>query len=341
MKPLSKKVSYIVKKNNLDEHIIDHTLTEEEQLNFLKSLGYTDKQPTQKEEFFSHIEGETKRRIEEEMEKLKEGTQIDVYYQELYDVLQTFKENSHFNVLILSGRPAQGKSHQIETWVARNNLNFAKFNGHITPFQLYHILYYHSQSNEWLVFDDSNPILENVSSVSLLLQAGETKETRVVMWNTSKPSDAPQNFTYDGKIIIISNKNFEDIDEALQSRAMKYELNFDNEKMLLMIKCICKEDRILNLLKENVFRVELNLRVFKLIETVFYVLKNRNQLEKFELLGQLMIDMEINPNLRRAYDILKETGKIRSAVSRFMEETGCSRRSFYNYRQRIEILYGI
>jgi hypothetical protein len=297
---------------------------------------------TEKVEYFNMLEEELRKRIENDMELLKETQDVDIFYQDMYKMLEVFHNSTHFNLLIISGRAGIGKSFSIMKWCVRNNITPHKYNGHITPYQLFHILYKHDK--DLIIFDDSNPILENVSSVSLLLQACETMPTRVISWNTSKPMDIPERFSFDGKIIILTNKTFDEIDEALQSRALKYTLEFSNETMLKIINSICKleeKNMILELLRKNFFDIEINLRVYKMLETLLLFLKSQNKLESFEKMGEIIIKMESNPNLKTAYEVLKTVCDLNKAVKVFMEKTGLKRTSFYYYKKKIGNLYEI
>lgn len=342
MKKLSKRVKTLLKQANMEEDLIDSSLSEEEILNKLKEMGISEKSPTTKEEYFAKFENELKKKIETDIEKMKKPSSSDVYYQDLYEILDVFINSPTFNLLIISGRAGIGKSFKIIEWCSRKNLQAFKYNGHITPFQLFHIFYSHS--NSLVIFDDSNPILDNVSSVSLLLQACETMNTRVVSWNTSKPVDIPERYSFDGKVIILTNRDFAEIDEALQSRAIKFCLEFDNFKTLEIINSLCQlpeKDLIIKLLKDNISKIEVNLRLYKLLENFLLFLKGNNRLNDFQKLGSIVIEMESNKNLRICYELLKNTADVKKLVQKFVEETGCSRKTFYNYRDKIEKLLGV
>jgi hypothetical protein len=339
-KQLPPRVKAIIQANNLSEDLIDKELSEEELLNHLKELGFTDKGITPKEQFNELFEGELKRRLELDMEELKKPSPTDVYYQELYEVLELFLKSPVFNLLIISGRAGIGKSYKIVEWASRKNIIAYKYNGHITNLRLYQILYENDDS--LIVFDDSNPILEDTNSISLLLQACETMKTRVVSWNTSRNMDIPQRFGFDGKVIILTNKIFDEIDEALLSRAIKFNLNFDNVTIIKIINSLCQlpeKKMILDLLQENVFKMEINLRLYKLLENLLLFLKEKNQIGKFLKLGGMLIEMESNPALKYAYELLKRTNDLKKCMSEFMEETGMSKRTFYRYRDKIGRLF--
>jgi len=342
MKKLSKRVKTLLKQANMEEDLIDSSLSEEEILNQLKELGITEKSLTTKQEYFNKFENELKKRIEKDMEEMKKPSSADVYYREMYEVLDLFLNSPTFNLLILSGRAGIGKSFKIMEWCGRKNITAFKYNGHITPFQLFHILYSHSSN--LIIFDDSNPILDNVSSVSLLLQACETMKTRVVSWNTSKPVDIPERYSFDGKVIILTNRTFDELDEALQSRGIKFSLEFDNYKTLEIISSLCQlpeKNLIISLLKDSINKIEINLRIYKLLENLLLFLKNRKKLEEFQKFGEIIIEMESNKNLRICYELLKNTADVKKLVQKFVEETGCSRKTFYNYKQKIEKLLGL
>jgi hypothetical protein len=340
--PLTKRVKQLLKQANMEEDLIDKSLSEEEILSKLKEMGITEKSPTTKEEYFAKFESELKKRIEQDIEELKKPNPTDAYYKEMYEVLDLFLNSPTFNLLIISGRAGIGKSYKIMEWCGRNNIQAFKYNGHITNFRLFHILYDHS--NSLIIFDDSNPILEDVNAISLLLQACETMKTRTVSWNTSHSIDIPQQFAFDGKIVILTNKSFSELDDALQSRAIKFSLDFNNFEILEIINSLCQlpeKNMIINLLKENINKIELNLRLYKLLENLLLYLKDRKKLDKFKKFGEIIIEMETNPNFKIAYEILKTTRSIKNSIKLFTEKTGLRRTAFYYYKKKIENLYGV
>lgn len=298
----------------------------------------------QKEDEMVKIKFELKKRAEQELKDLKNSSDINIYYNEMFSNIDLLLKSPDFNLLIVSGESASGKTWQIKKYLDGNGVKFVCFNGHITPFQCYQLLYHHN--DKLLVFDDSNPILENVSSVSLLLQACETIKKRKVMWNSSRNiTGVPDEFPFDGKVIVITNKNLDELDEALLTRGIKTSVNFDNFTMLKIINAIetdlSKEekDRIMNILKNNLYNTRINLRVWKLLETLFRILKGRNNLGEFEKLGNFLIEVESNENLKIVYELLKDTRDLKKAINSFREETGLTRQSFYYYKKKVEEVF--
>jgi RNase adaptor protein for sRNA GlmZ degradation len=336
---LSKRVRQLLKQNNIEEDLIDSSLSEEEILNQLKEMGITEKELTTREEYFNMLENELREKLDQELEELKTTqTDIDVYYEKLRNCIEVMLNSNDFNLLIVSGNGGMGKTVQIKKFLCQMNADFSYLCGHTTPYQLYRILY--ENSDKVIVFDDCNPILENTTSISLLLQACDTRKLRVVMWNTSKKTDISKRFEFNGKIIIITNKSFEQIYEPLLSRSIKCEVNFDNYTMLKIIAEISKgkpySEKIIGILRENIGNVIINLRLYKLLVVAYMVYEKEKRLNDFDKIAEFIIKLEANEHLKLCYELLKNTSDIKKALKTFIEETGCHKSTFYRYKKIIE-----
>jgi hypothetical protein len=323
---------------------IDRNLTIGENKKILKdklkeSFGINFGDQTTKEEYFSLVEQELKKRIEEENLEIKESkVSIDDYYEDLNNAVEMLVNCEDINLLIVYGRGGTGKTTQVKRRLLLEGIeNFGYFCGHITPFMLYR--YLNMFSEKVVILDDSNPVLENSSSISLLMQSCDSRKVRVVMWNTSRSMDIEKQFDFKGKCIIITNKQLCDIYEPLLTRAIKCEVEFGNYQMYHIISKILEgkpyAEKILSILKNHINNIEINLRLFKMLEMAYLVLEKKGRLEKFDDMAKFIIKHESSEDFRLCFSLIKQTSDLQVAVKKFTEESGRSKMLFYKYRNII------
>ena len=127
--------------------------------------------------------------------------------------------------MFFTGVSGIGKTFAIQKLLHKNGLTEQKdyifVKGHSSPFGLYSILYWNKKS--LIVFDDCDKAFDNEISASLLKAALDNYDKRVVSWHSrSIPSDSDmeRSFEFEGKIIFISNKTIESVDEAVRTRTL-------------------------------------------------------------------------------------------------------------------------
>lgn len=121
--------------------------------------------------------------------------------------------------LIVSGAPGTGKSVGIQNILERsqgaNNIEFNKVSGSIvSAYQLYQTLFDNSELNSVLILDDCDSLLFDVGCLNLLKAALESgNKPRVVSYHSDSVVQLglPKSFVFDGRIIFITNINFQTV----------------------------------------------------------------------------------------------------------------------------------
>jgi hypothetical protein len=117
--------------------------------------------------------------------------------------------------MVVSGTPGIGKSFGIQQSLIKRNINARFVKGGMSPVGLFVKLWETRASNFALVIDDCDGILYKTEGLALLKGALETSSVRPVHWekqNTKlKEMGIPKNFDYSGKIIFITNLDFETV----------------------------------------------------------------------------------------------------------------------------------
>jgi len=162
--------------------------------------------------------------------------------------------------MIVVGPPGVGKSYGVETQLEKASL-MHDLSGHRRPYEvvkgamsaigLYCKLHEYKKSDNVLVFDDCDSVLQDELSLNILKAALDSKKDRRICWNTDsyklRNEGVPDSFTFRGSAIFITNINFENVKSkklqdhlsAVHSRCHYLDLTLDTARdKLLRIKQI-------------------------------------------------------------------------------------------------------
>lgn len=165
--------------------------------------------------------------------------------------------------VIVSGPPGVGKSYGVEQEldkaalfdkVAGRRVRSEVVKGSTTALGLYTTLYKYSDPGSVLVFDDSDDIFFDDTSLNILKAALDTSKRRRISWNSDshllRRDGIPASFDFRGGVIFITNlklsnvksKKLRDHIEALESRCHFVDLKIDNTRdKLLRIRQVVED----------------------------------------------------------------------------------------------------
>lgn len=115
--------------------------------------------------------------------------------------------------LIINGHPGIGKTHSVKKYLEQYAKgNYFIVTGRITLLSLYQTLYSFKSKGKVVVLDDVDSIFSNIEGLNILKAAMDTTAARKINWlsTTSKLNtmELPDNFTFNGGVILISNVGF-------------------------------------------------------------------------------------------------------------------------------------
>lgn len=125
--------------------------------------------------------------------------------------------------LIVSGPPGIGKSHEVEERlkahglfsVIAENPDFEIISGAASAIGLYQILWNHREAGHTICFDDSDGVLFDEESITLLKSALNSGNRRRICWHKesriNKNNDIPDSFDFAGSIIFLTNVDFQQV----------------------------------------------------------------------------------------------------------------------------------
>ena len=180
--------------------------------------------------------------------------------------------------MVVVGEGGLGKTHSVKTTIAENGLEdneYVFFKGYSTARGLYNTLF--DNNGKLIVFDDCDSVLEDKVALNILKSALDSYETREISWmaKMTKGDVYPNQFNFTGRVIFISNKNKDKIDEAVLSRSLTVDLSMTStekiERMEFILEDILPDYDMdvktdaLNFLTINKDNCQLNMRTLIMI----------------------------------------------------------------------------
>lgn len=180
--------------------------------------------------------------------------------------------------LIIIGEGGLGKTHSVTQSIKNTDLtdsDYVFFKGYSTARGLYNTLF--DNNGKLIIFDDCDSVLEDKVALNILKSALDSYDTRTISWmaKMNKNDVYPQQFNFTGRIIFISNKSKEDMNEAILSRSLTVDLtmtpNDKVERMGSILASILPEYSLeakteaLDFLKSVKDEVSLNMRMLIMV----------------------------------------------------------------------------
>jgi hypothetical protein len=143
--------------------------------------------------------------------------------------------------LIVTGEGGLGKTHTVKQTLKECGLDdsdFVFFKGYSTARGLYNTLY--DNNGKLIVFDDCDSVLDDKVALNILKSALDSYEEREISWmaKMTKNDPYPNQFDFTGRIIFISNKKKESIDEALLTRSLAVDLSMTPDDKIERMRSI-------------------------------------------------------------------------------------------------------
>jgi hypothetical protein len=143
--------------------------------------------------------------------------------------------------LLVVGEGGLGKTHSVTKTIKENELEdmeYVFFKGYSTARGLYNTLY--DNNGKLIVFDDCDSVLEDKVAVNILKSALDSYDKRTISWmsKVGKNDEYPQQFDFTGRIIFISNKSKDKIDEAILTRSLTVDLTMTPDDKVTRMESI-------------------------------------------------------------------------------------------------------
>lgn len=128
--------------------------------------------------------------------------------------------------------------------VVQRSKMFVTVKGYSTAKGLFRTLF--ENNGSVIVFDDCDSVLKDPVALNLLKGALDSYGKRIISWNADmKDEDLPRSFDFTGKVVFISNKAQNDIDQAIRSRSMMIDLAMTLDQKIDRMEYISKSDEFM------------------------------------------------------------------------------------------------
>jgi len=268
------------------------------------------------------------------------------HIQDIECLIKTLVQSPRFHALVVESPAGWGKSSTLERTLNSLKLPYHAIGAYVTPLALYNALIAHPK--DILLLDDcaglfGDPIGMAVLKAAAWASAG-TQGERMVKWNSTSERVSQAAIAFSGKIILLANSVPQGRDiRAFLSRTLYLQIRFDGEQAAQMLEEASKliayfEDqkiaqRVAEFLGErarNGGLQSINLRTLQMA----YDLARTNPENWEKLLGKLVPDR----NPKAILEFLAHSNLPVEEQSReFSRMTGLSRRTFFNYRDRLMV----
>jgi hypothetical protein len=132
---------------------------------------------------------------------------------------------------------------QVGQVVQRSKL-FVTVKGYSTAKGLFRTLF--ENNGSVIVFDDCDSVLKDPVALNLLKGALDSYGKRIISWNADmKDEDLPRSFDFTGKVVFISNKAQNEIDQAIRSRSMMIDLAMTLDQKIDRMDFIAKSEEFM------------------------------------------------------------------------------------------------
>lgn len=257
----------------------------------------------------------------------------------------TVKDNNKIFGLIFTGQAGVSKSYSTIQTLNELKVDYSYFAGYTTPLGLYEYLYKNKGKGKTIVFDDTFGILNNTTSVMLMLNAlHSSSDVRKISWNSSKLKDLPEEFIFEANVILIINEVPKNIGSSLiNSRCLSYRFDFNNIEIIFIMRAIAD-------LEHDKLTKDQRHEIIDFIEeiadetTQSFDLRVQNKIENLYLFSKehwKELSMPLLENKREKLLLIKrfieESETLREAKKKWSEETGLSERQFQRYNKELKI----
>jgi len=295
--------------------------------------GDYEKWQKEQKDYYEKVE---KQEIKARLEQIEKANVSDLerYFEDYRTHVKSFLDNKKLYGFVVIGDAGIGKSFNLMKWLKEWNVDFTLIRGHISPLALYEKLA--ENKDKVVVLDDVARLIKNEDTLNILLSALDL-DNRTVEWNTKSFSiNPPEPFTFNGKIIVLANRlDFDnEIAEAFRNRCIVYRLDFDRKTLIEMLYILARAKQyptaIVDYLAELSYKENIRLSL-RLLEKVYPYYQFVNW-KKY--VWQIAIEEEMD-----AMEIVRELVNsglaVKEQVRQFIERTGYSRRTYFNYKKRL------
>ena len=199
-------------------------------------------------------------KIKAEKTKMANKPDPEVIFKYMYKYIEQVAKGIN-NALIICGAPGVGKTwrtnKKLEELGYVEDVNLFTYKGAGSGYELYKSLYRFKDKGQILLIDDCDALVgkkapeETINLLKAALDSTQKKEGRMIsyqkngkMFYTTDDGEEviiPKKFYYNGGIIVLTNYQFKDLNDALKGRCTLQDIRFTTDDVLILIKRLIPE----------------------------------------------------------------------------------------------------
>ena len=281
--------------------------------------------------------------------KQRKTPELDKYFGVVKELVKIVV-NGNATGLIVYGEAGLGKTYTILQTLAecgkKLGEDYIYISTHITPLELVNLLY--KYQDRIIVLDDVEKLLLDEKTIGILKSAlwSSVGKRIITYYSTSEKLEAPEEFEFRGKVILLLNKipkRNKEIVESLLSRVLTYKLDFSYEERLKimyeMAKILKIPLEVVDFLKSK-FTPALKNFNFRTLIQLNIIKQYYNENENWKNVAEKLLEQNIDKRMKVVWELMNSNLSVKEQVERFREMTGMSRRTYFRIKARIENLMG-
>lgn len=248
--------------------------------------------------------------------------------------------------LIIEGDPGWGKTTSVEESLKLAKIEACHLGAYSTPLNFYNFL--HDNLDRVILMDDCAGVFNDPSSMAILKAVTwpSRGNRRLVKWGSTSSKATVEEFEFEGKLIIVCNSFPKTADgEAIRSRgySRRIDITLSEAKSLLLNASAQKKwfsntklaTKVAEFLVEQITEESLSQISFRTLKKG-YRLAEVHPDSWAELFADTLPKGKLEP-IKLVKELSKQKMKVKDQKRIFIEKTGMSIRSFYNYRKDARI----
>ena len=260
-------------------------------------------------------------------------------------LLLIVQASERMHALIVEGPAGWGKTTTVDEAMKVAGVSGVHLGAYSTPLHLFNFLY--ENSKRFVVIDDCAGLFNDQSSMAILKAAtwGQGK-SRTIRWGSTSSKAATDEFSFEGKLIIICNSFPSTADaEAVRSRSFpcKIEVTSSRAKELLERAArdkawypdTKKAGEVAKFLCARLTSGSLNQMSYRTLQ-MGYELAQHNSHQWKELLERMIVSVPEDPK-KLIRKLAGQGLKVKEQIRIFEESTGLKRRTFFKYRKALDL----
>jgi len=281
--------------------------------------------------------------------KQRKTPELDKYFGVVKELVKIVV-NGNATGLVIYGEAGLGKTYTILQTLAecgkKLGEDYIYISTHITPLELVNLLY--KYQDRIIVLDDVEKLLLDEKTIGILKSAlwSSVGKRIITYYTTSEKLEAPEEFEFRGKVILLLNKipkRNKEIIESLLSRVLTYKLDFSYEERLKimyeMAKILKIPLEVVDFLKSK-FTPALKNFNFRTLIQLNIIKQYYNENENWKNVAEKLLEQNIDKRMKVVWELMNSNLSVKEQVERFREMTGMSRRTYFRIKARIENLMG-